>query len=174
MPKELPLFYKQLETIKNIMHSTTHKKLTMCKWLSPDREGEPSKIFDCGYSACVCGHVAVAGDLKNFKMAEEHRIDLCEYHGLYYMLTFEDYASLAALINLDMQVACTRLLGEQFLSDSINCLNERFQSAVQSHLFNVKELSVIDHLQEKDSTPQHAYEYIQLILNKLSKQLPTK
>lgn len=156
-PEVKHIFIQQLEALRDVMISSSQEELVMREWITE----EPSR--SCGYAACVLGDYALNGELEMFGISSSTR-DLCSTY---------DMNPIATNISEALDLSCLDLTGDTIVAESIY---EGFTGAevgryrrAQDSLFNSQEVESFRHLTERNPTPKDAAEYIQAVIDKLTK-----
>lgn len=148
------LFIQQLEDIREVMLSKADHVLQMDTWFDDElNEGEPNTL-DCGYAACVCGEMAVGGELDNFPLASGEG---------------GSFFDRAAVLSEDLDDACADLTGEDYNATSLYSYDSELRKdyADETQLFTTKELDSLAHLNKKHPTAQDVADYLEVLIAKL-------
>ena len=118
----------------------------------------------CGTAACICGYQALSGELEHFERA--YRISETSN----WLDEKRKISDTASEISDDFDDATREVFSKDNLAGSVwSCSNEsRYSAADRSGLFSDKEMNSSKHL-NTESSPQEAYEYLLLCIDKVNK-----
>lgn len=144
------LLLTQLKELVRVLEESEQDMLNMDRWF------EESALDTCGYAACICGEVALKGDLSLF-----------ETNGL--VDDPSDTVNIASIIADTLDTACINVFGRKHLVESIysGTATTRFFMAEKSNMFSFSEINSFNHLLKKDPTPSDAIEYIEAVIAKV-------